>query len=190
MCANRTMRKRVARFARARLKISSCERTAARASTCRHVRRAAPSTAGRRRVAPGRDAMLELDPVARGHAEQVGGAPDHIVLELADLGRRRKPAPTSFPQCVSRPSSSTGAHDDTGEMVEIDGLALDQRGRRDQFVRRAGFERQSGFRSGHATCAAPLPDGSPSSEMTWTNKAVAAETIAVLSKARLRVTGR
>src|ERR1700733_13687577 len=35
-----------------------------------------------RRRLPAGNAMLEIDAVARRHAEQIGRAPDHIVLEL------------------------------------------------------------------------------------------------------------
>ena len=33
----------------------------------------------------GGDAMLEIDPVARRHAEEIGRTPNHVILELVDL---------------------------------------------------------------------------------------------------------
>ena len=44
-------------------------------------------------------------------------------------------------------------HDDAGEMIEIDRLALDQRRRRDQLIRGAADRARSGFRSGCEACA-------------------------------------
>src|ERR1700688_4774035 len=57
----------------------------------RHVRQRvvkgieAPPPAVAAKKGPRGDAVLEIDPVAGGYPEQVGGAPDHVILELADL---------------------------------------------------------------------------------------------------------
>ena len=88
--------------------------------------------------------MLEIDPVARRHAQQVGRAPDHVVLELADLAVGIDQLPHHFddaePACLVH-----RAHDDAGEMIEIDRLALDQRRGRDQLIGGAGIKPEAAF---------------------------------------------
>ena len=45
---------------------------------------------------PGGNTVLEIDPVARRYAEQIGCTPDDIILELADLAvgvNRSLPSP-------------------------------------------------------------------------------------------------
>src|ERR1700732_1769677 len=82
--------------------------------------------AGARRGLPGGDAVLEIDPVAGGYPEQVGGAPDHVILELADL----TVGVDQLPHHLDNAQSAClihRTHDDAGEMIEINRLAFDQR---------------------------------------------------------------
>src|ERR1700753_3514195 len=63
----------------------------------------------------GSDAMLQLDAVARGDRQQIGGSPDPIVLELADLsvGEHELPHHLDDP----KPAGLIDlAHDDAGEV--------------------------------------------------------------------------
>src|SRR5882672_11075406 len=89
--------------------------------------------------------MLEIDPVAGRYAQQVGGAPDDIVLELADLTVDISQLPHHFDDpepalLIHR------AHDDAGEMIEIDRLALDPRRGGYQLIRGTGIEPETGFK--------------------------------------------
>src|SRR5580700_2756727 len=69
------------------------------------------------------NAVLEIDAVTRRHAEQVGGAPDYIVLELVDLAIGVHQFPHHFDN--AEPTGFINrAHDDAGEMIEVDRLAL------------------------------------------------------------------
>src|SRR5258708_953373 len=88
--------------------------------------------------------MLEIDAVARGNAEQVGGAPDHIVLEFADLAVGIDQLPHHLDDAQASLLIHT-AHDDAGEVIEIDRLAFDPCRRRDQLVRGAGIELEAAF---------------------------------------------
>src|SRR3979490_1502236 len=73
------------------------------------------------------DPLAQLDPLARGGAEQSGGPPEQVVLEFGDVTVRvgdlphhfDDPAPSGF---VER------AVDEAGEMIEIDRLMLGLRG--------------------------------------------------------------
>ena len=104
---------------------------------------AALSCPNRRRL-PGGDAVLEIDPVARGHAKQIGRTPDHIVLELADLAVGIDQLPHHFDDAEpARLIHRT--HDDAGEMIEVDRLALDQRRGRDQLIGVAAIEPETAF---------------------------------------------
>src|SRR5271169_1773368 len=88
--------------------------------------------------------MLEFDAVARGHPKEVGGAPDDIVLELADLTVSVNELPHHLDDAqAARLVHRT--HDDAGEMIEIDRLALDQHCRRDQLIRRSGIKPKAAF---------------------------------------------
>src|SRR3954471_23344732 len=84
-----------------------------------------PSNSGagdRRGLVGRRDAMLEVDTVARRHAEKVGRTPDHIVLELGDLAVGIDQLPHHLYD--AKPALLIDrAHDDAGEMIEIDRLA-------------------------------------------------------------------
>ena len=88
--------------------------------------------------------VLEIDPVARGNAEQISRAPDNVVLELADLAVRIYQLPhhlddTEPALLIDR------THDDAGEMIEIDRLAFSPRRRRDQMIRRTVIELEAAF---------------------------------------------
>ena len=68
----------------------------------------------------------------------------HIVLELGDLAVGEHHLPHHLDD--AEPALLVDlAHDDAGEMIEIDRLALDQRGRGDQLVGGAGIELEAGF---------------------------------------------
>src|SRR5713101_7157708 len=67
--------------------------------------------------------MLEVDPIARRHAQEIGGAPDYVILELADLAVGIDQLPHHFDD--AKPALLIHrAHDDAGEMIEIDRLTL------------------------------------------------------------------
>src|SRR5258708_36802143 len=88
---------------------------------------------------PGSNAVLEIDPVARRHAQQIGRTPDDVVLELADLAVGVNQLPhhlddTEPALLIHR------THDDAGEVIEIDRLALDHRRGRDQLIRGTGIK--------------------------------------------------
>src|SRR3982075_3472979 len=92
----------------------------------------------------GGDTMLEFDPVARRYGQKIRRAPDHVVLELADLAIGINQLPHHLDNAdpallIHRP------HDDASEMIEIDRLPLDQRRGRDQMVRGAGIEPETAF---------------------------------------------
>ena len=63
------------------------------------------------------------DALVRRHAEQVGDAPDQIVLELARRRRRRRRSPTSSRPCAAARSRRASALSRLGEVIEIDRLA-------------------------------------------------------------------
>src|SRR5437588_11139001 len=93
---------------------------------------------------PGGDAMLEIDPVARRHTEQIGGPPDHVILELANLTVGIHQLPHHFDN--AEPARFIHrAHDDAGEVIKIDRLALHQGRRGDQLVCRAGIKSEAAF---------------------------------------------
>src|SRR5579883_248874 len=102
------------------------------------------------------DQMFQVDAVAGGDAEQVGRAPDHIVLELADLAIGIDQLPHHLDN-AQPPLFIDLAHDDAGEMIEIDGLALDQSRGLDQLVGSAGIEPESALNQ--AVQLAPLDFG-------------------------------
>ena len=71
----------------------------------------------------GRHAVAQLDPVARGDAEQVGGPPDQVVLEFGDAAVRVD----HFPHHLDHAPPSVlveRAVDQAGEVIEIDRLVL------------------------------------------------------------------
>src|SRR5258706_1621731 len=83
--------------------------------------------------------MFEIDPIARGHGQEIGGAPDHVVLELADLAVGVPQLPHHFDD--AEPALLIhGAHEDAGKRIEIARLTLDQRRGGDQLIRRAGIK--------------------------------------------------
>ena len=113
---------------------------------------------------PGGDPMLEIDPVARGHPQQIGCAPHHVVLELADLTVGIHQLPHHLDD--AKPAGLIHrTHDDAGEMIEIDRLALDQGCGSDQLIRRAGIKSEAAFDQAVKFALFDL-DGSPSSETT------------------------
>src|SRR5665213_1514759 len=90
------------------------------------------------------DPMLEIDPVAGRHAQQIRRTPDDVILELADLAVGIHQLPHHFDNAESA-FFVDRTHDDAGEMIEVDRLALDQSGGRDQFIRAAGIEPEPCF---------------------------------------------
>src|SRR5271155_221661 len=72
-----------------------------------------------RRGLPGGDAVLEIDPVARGYAQQIGGAPNDVVLEFADLTVGVNQFPHHLDDAQA-PGLVDRTHDDAGEMKEVD----------------------------------------------------------------------
>src|SRR5260370_39226063 len=54
-------------------------------ATARRIARGAFSAVRARRGLPAGNTMLEIDPVPRGYAQQIGRAPDDVILELAGL---------------------------------------------------------------------------------------------------------
>src|ERR1700759_713492 len=110
------------------MKISSC-----RAAMWRLKFRASTATDSAAGVVPGRNLMLEFDAVARGDAEQVGGAPDHIVLELADRPIGIGDLPHHLHDLETAGLVDL-PHDHAGEVVEIDRIALHPGGGGNQFV--------------------------------------------------------
>src|SRR5438552_17025172 len=100
--------------------------------------------ARRRCALPAGDATLEIDPVALGNTEQIGGAPDDIVLELIDLAIGISQLPHHLDD--AEPAFLIDrTHDDAGEMIEIDRLAFHQHRGGNQLVRSAGIEPEAGF---------------------------------------------
>src|ERR1700751_1239344 len=98
--------------------MSGTARTVRRTPAWQIAARAISACAGRPRLRLG-DAMLEIDPVARRNAQQVGRAPDHVILELADIAVGIYQLPHHFDD--AKPAGLIDrAHDDAGEMVEID----------------------------------------------------------------------
>src|SRR3984893_16219553 len=99
---------------------------------------------GRRHGWRGGDTALEINPIARRHAQEIGGAPDHVVLELADLAVGIDKLPHHFDD--AKPALLIHrAHDDAGEMIEIDRLTLDQHRGGDQLICRAGIKPETGL---------------------------------------------
>src|SRR5260221_3314650 len=113
-------------------------------SAVAHCRGSAVSAAGGRRGLPPGNAMLEIDPVARRHPQKIGGAPYDIVLELADLAVGIHQLPHHFDD--AEPAGLIHrAHDNAGEMIKIDGLALDQGRGRDQLIRSTSSKPEAPF---------------------------------------------
>src|SRR5688500_7561963 len=73
-------------------------------------------------------AMLEIEAIARRNAEQVRRTPHDIVLELADLAVGVDHLPHHLDD--AEPALLVDrTHDDAGETIEIDGVALGTRRR-------------------------------------------------------------
>src|SRR4249920_2944692 len=71
--------------------------------------------------------VLEIDPVPRRNTEQTSRAPDHVILELADLSVRVYKLPHHLDD--AQPTILIDrTHDDAGEMIEIDRVAFGPRG--------------------------------------------------------------
>src|SRR2546422_11463680 len=101
------------------------------------------STARDRRL-PGSNTLIEKDPVARRHAEQIGCTPNDVILELADLAVGINHLPHHLDDAESA-LFIYRTHDDAGEVIEIDRLALNQHRRRDQLIRSAGIKPEAAF---------------------------------------------
>src|SRR5438046_8121521 len=93
---------------------------------------------------PGGNTVLEIDPVARRYAEQIGCTPDDVTLELADLAVGVNQLPHHLDDTESALLIHR-THDDTGEVIEIDRLALDQRRGRNQLIRGTGIKPEAAF---------------------------------------------
>src|SRR6266568_1673604 len=105
---------------------------------------AAGISAARDRGLPGGNTVLEIDPVARRYAEQIGCTPDDVILELADLAVGINHLPHHLDDAESA-LFIYRTHDDAGEVIEVDRLALDQRRGRDQLIRGTGIKPEAGF---------------------------------------------
>ena len=75
--------------------------------------------------AVGRNLLAKLDPLSRGHPQQIGGAPDDIVLEFihSTVGVH------NFPHHPNEPAATFAVQkliELAGEMVEIDGDPVDR----------------------------------------------------------------
>src|SRR6476659_10510999 len=79
------------------------------------------------------DRMLEVDPVALGDPEQVGRAPDDVILELGHLAIGIDQLPHHLDDALAALFVER-AHDDAGEVIEVDGLALDLGSVRNQAI--------------------------------------------------------
>src|SRR5436190_5493832 len=93
---------------------------------------------------PGGNTVLEIDPVARSYAEQIGCTPDDVILELADLAVGVNHLPHHLDDTESALLIHR-THDDAGEVIEIDRLALDQCRGRDQLIRGTGIKSEAAF---------------------------------------------
>src|SRR5260370_11272116 len=120
------------------INISSCpalrDRRLECQATARRIARGAFSAVRDRRGLPAGNTMLEIDPVPRGYAQQIGRAPDDVILELAGLTVGISQLPHHLDDAESA-FLVHRAHDDPGEMIEIDRLALDHILQRDQLIR-------------------------------------------------------
>src|SRR5438132_10977354 len=96
-------------------------------------------SAARDRGLPGSNTVLEIDPVARSHDEQIGCTPNDVILELADLAVGINHLPHHLDDTESA-LFIYRTHDDAGEVIEIDRLALNQHRGRDQLIRGAGIK--------------------------------------------------
>src|SRR5579872_5433860 len=101
-------------------------------------------TAGNRETLPGSDTMLEIKPVAGGYPQQIGRAPNHIVLELAHLAVGINEFPHHLDDAQAAPLIHR-THDHAREMIEVDRLTFDQRCGCDQFVGCSGIEPEAAF---------------------------------------------
>src|ERR1044071_1262916 len=91
-----------------------------------------------------RHLVLEIDPIARGNAEQIGRAPDNVVFELADLAVRIYQLPHHLDD--AEPALLIDrTHDDAGEVIEIDRLAFGPRRLGDQMICGTGIELEAAF---------------------------------------------
>src|SRR3954447_10768782 len=68
--------------------------------------------------------VLEIDAVAPGNAEQIGGTPQHIVLELGDFAVGEHHLPHHLDDTATAFLIDL-AHDHAGEAIEIDRIVLD-----------------------------------------------------------------
>src|ERR1700716_3334344 len=93
-------------------------------------------------AAPGRGGLSAGNTMPE--VQQIGGTPDHVVLELADLAIGIDQLPHHFDDAKSALLIHR-AHDDAGEMIEIDRLALDQGCRRDQLIRSTWIKPEAAF---------------------------------------------
>src|SRR5437899_10663205 len=96
-------------------------------------------SAARNRGLPGRNTVLEIDPVARRHAEQIGCTPNDVILELADLPVGINHLPHHLDDAESALFIYPN-HYDAGEVTEFDRLALNQHRGRAQLIRVARIE--------------------------------------------------
>src|SRR3954469_9112472 len=92
----------------------------------------------------GSHTVLEIDTVAQRHAQQVRGAPDHIIFELADLAVDIDQLPHHFDNAESA-RLIYRSHNYARKMIEIDRLALNQSCGRDQPIRRSPIKPETAF---------------------------------------------
>src|SRR3954466_2017449 len=79
--------------------------------------------AGRPRPQAIRDLELEFDAIAPGNPKQIGGPPQHIILEFGDLSVGEYHLPHHLDD--AQPALLVDlAHDHTGEMIKVDRIVL------------------------------------------------------------------
>src|ERR1700728_1707492 len=89
----------------------------------------------------------QIDPFARRHTEQIGGAPQQIILELVALAV----GVDDFPHHLDDLSAAffvQRAVEETGEMIKVDGFVLRGRCLVDQFVGGGVVEREAALDDG------------------------------------------
>src|SRR6204780_2879577 len=101
-----------------------------------------PRLAGCRSLAG--NAPAQIDPLARRHPEQIGGAPQEVILELIALAVGIDDFPHHFDD-LGAAFFVQRAVEETGEMIKVDGFVLRRRCLVDQFVGGVVVEREAAF---------------------------------------------
>src|SRR6185369_5128006 len=103
-------------------------------------------------------ALAQCDAVARGNAQQIGGTPHQVILELVHAPVRENHFPhhlddTEAARLVER------AVDQAGEVIEVDRLVVGARAGIDQLLRRRVVEREAGLEHGAQPVALGIGHG-------------------------------